>query len=79
MNTINVKPQLLLEITGGRENFQIWKDSRIRESLMEEQAFKRGLERWIKLFLKQKLGGVSHDGKTQRLVRIAQIGWNKVM
>lgn len=78
VNTINIKLQLLLKITGGRENFQIWKDTRIRESFMEERTFKRGLERWIKLFLKQNLGGISHDGKKKCLVRVVQLVGTKL-
>lgn len=62
----------------------------MRESFTEEKAFKQGLERWIKLFLKQKLenmnrensGGENNtcrDVRTQCLVRVVQIGWNRVM
>ena len=33
----------------------------MRESFMEEKAFKQGLERWIKLFLKQKLENMNRE------------------
>lgn len=57
----------------------------MRESFMEELAFKQGLERWIKLFLRQKwkilIGKIQAEkntcfDRTQVLVSIVRIGWN---